>query len=1041
MDFNRVNVRLYSADGASYYVVPRQKLLSGYTLAECAGGYTEAQFILSGYPEDFNNLVRRRLIEVWASFRETGPYGSRDLVSALLWRGYISAINEIAPLVSTREPVKVEVGATGFFRMIAGQVRVDKAFAFSGLDRASVFADLSSRYVAAAYPTTLWSAQALGDNLSAFDARRALFGEAVERLVAGMGLVCYGSDTATTPAGARVDHLHLKPVEGESSVTHTLPATGSVRSRLLRSHLDAGRQVSALQINGGPVRFPNRLAPAVNGNTGFESPATGSPSAFNQLEDPSFEEYTGSSPDVWTFGGGASRKSAGLSEGYPHHGEWMVELDTTSEYVEVAFAPDDPLVEGESWTFGLNARQAEAVGSGSEGTITVKIGFLNGSDVLIGSYATAVYTPAINLWTGGYQASKAVPASAAKVKVRVEMTTNPAGCLGIVLDSAYLYNDSQVYQSGWETNPEGTGAINRIDWAYDANAHSGAYSVYLDVTASDDDANSVYFYPAGESKRMAASGNEAVRWSVRVASIDGGTTGIPKIRQFLICYDADGGMIYPSGHFTQDTAANASPGADWLEYSQEETLPEEAAFFSVSVNVRGTGKLLLDSAGVFSSNAPAGYWIESDRYQSQIRVSDLFGSGDLFDEAEAIGDVWETIDSDLIIDEESAEDVASALFLARTLPVRQPEIQVNGIVSTGAGKVSAEAMPGERMKALGERSSVLVPDPMVIAEVRHEFKEGKILSRFLGNAVRRDWTVRVLEALARRLRLTAGAGGAFSLAGATFALPSTTGAHTHTAADITDFSEAVDDRAAALLAATDGLSVTYDDGSGTLTIGRTGGGLRTTARYHNDFLAGKGDLYSTTSGTGADVNISNNYGDGGGHPGVCTLTPGTTTTGSAFIGTFGAYNQIRFGYGAWTLDWWVYLENLSDATDTCTVRVGFLDSTSGEPTDGIYFRYTHGTNSGKWQCVTRAAGTETATDSGSAPSATTWYRLTIEVNAGASSVTFRVAGSSVATNTTNIPTGGNLSGLGASIVKSAGTAHRRLLIDAVDAHCNLTTAR
>jgi hypothetical protein len=51
-----------------------------------------------------------------------------------------------------------------------------------------------------------------------------------------------------------------------------------------------------------------------------------------------------------------------------------------------------------------------------------------------------------------------------------------------------------------------------------------------------------------------------------------------------------------------------------------------------------------------------------------------------------------------------------------------------------------------------------------------------------------------------------------------------TASHTHTASDITDFSEAVDDRAAALVVGGTDITVTYDDGAGTLTIDSTAGG-------------------------------------------------------------------------------------------------------------------------------------------------------------------------------------------------------------------------
>lgn len=49
-------------------------------------------------------------------------------------------------------------------------------------------------------------------------------------------------------------------------------------------------------------------------------------------------------------------------------------------------------------------------------------------------------------------------------------------------------------------------------------------------------------------------------------------------------------------------------------------------------------------------------------------------------------------------------------------------------------------------------------------------------------------------------------------------------AHTHPSTEVTDFAEAVDDRVAALLVAGTNITLTYNDGAGTLTIDATGGG-------------------------------------------------------------------------------------------------------------------------------------------------------------------------------------------------------------------------
>lgn len=48
--------------------------------------------------------------------------------------------------------------------------------------------------------------------------------------------------------------------------------------------------------------------------------------------------------------------------------------------------------------------------------------------------------------------------------------------------------------------------------------------------------------------------------------------------------------------------------------------------------------------------------------------------------------------------------------------------------------------------------------------------------------------------------------------------------HTHTASNVSDFSEAVDDRVNALLVAGTGVTLTYDDGAGTLTVAASGSG-------------------------------------------------------------------------------------------------------------------------------------------------------------------------------------------------------------------------
>jgi len=107
--------------------------------------------------------------------------------------------------------------------------------------------------------------------------------------------------------------------------------------------------------------------------------------------------------------------------------------------------------------------------------------------------------------------------------------------------------------------------------------------------------------------------------------------------------------------------------------------------------------------------------------------------------------------------------------------------------------------------------------------------------------------------------------------------------------------------------------------------------------------------------------------------------------------------------------------NLADGTTTGIVYVGigrFSTTPGSDPSHGVYFRSTDG---GNWYAVTRASGTETATDTGVATNTTAWQRLTVKYTS--SSCTFWIDGVLKATNTTNIPT--VEANFGMSLVKTA----------------------
>lgn len=231
----------------------------------------------------------------------------------------------------------------------------------------------------------------------------------------------------------------------------------------------------------------------------------------------------------------------------------------------------------------------------------------------------------------------------------------------------------------------------------------------------------------------------------------------------------------------------------------------------------------------------------------------------------------------------------------------------------------------------------------------------------------------------------------------------------------------------------------YTKASGEAVVGTSGSSaLSTDYLFHDDHdeATAAGSWAGVTSGTGAAV--SQGTGEAS-EPGLITLSTGTTTTGYYFLRRGGATGYL-FSGGVFTFTQRVKIPTLSDGTETFTVYSGFSDG-AGDGTDGIFFRYTHGTVSGNWQGVCRNNNSESGSTLNTAVPvvAATWYKLTFVVNAAGTSVEFFIDGVSVGTITTNIPvTTGRETGMQFGIIKSAGTTARTMSSGYVRAHCSLT---
>lgn len=196
----------------------------------------------------------------------------------------------------------------------------------------------------------------------------------------------------------------------------------------------------------------------------------------------------------------------------------------------------------------------------------------------------------------------------------------------------------------------------------------------------------------------------------------------------------------------------------------------------------------------------------------------------------------------------------------------------------------------------------------------------------------------------------------------------------------------------------------------------------------NDFLFGFGDL-TTRSNVGAGTVITlTTTSMPANYRGGVAITTGSTAT--ATNGIRGELTDWIAKFGGAQLSWLVSAAVLSNATDTYTWRVGWIDSLTTDSNHGLYFRYTHGVNGGRWECVTRRLGVETVVDSGVAVAAATDYILRINVNADGSQAQFFINEALVATITTNLPQfRGNGSGPGMMVQKSTGTNSRLFFAD------------
>jgi hypothetical protein len=216
--------------------------------------------------------------------------------------------------------------------------------------------------------------------------------------------------------------------------------------------------------------------------------------------------------------------------------------------------------------------------------------------------------------------------------------------------------------------------------------------------------------------------------------------------------------------------------------------------------------------------------------------------------------------------------------------------------------------------------------------------------------------------------------------------------------------EQVQDIVGAEIVGGTGISATYDDTAGTVTIASTGGGGAatdpvTTLSEFDDFLSGPltsgqiGKLgWQFTNGTIAAIDAEAN------HPGIVRRS--SSSTANQMCPLFPVANAIRQILPADTFSvTWIVRLGLAD-TET-GVRVGLTArADSNPPSDGIYFEKLPADTA--WFRVTRAGAVETRTTTGIAATGA-WAKLRVR-RLNASTIGFTIDGAAEQTVTATIPT-------------------------------------
>lgn len=201
-----------------------------------------------------------------------------------------------------------------------------------------------------------------------------------------------------------------------------------------------------------------------------------------------------------------------------------------------------------------------------------------------------------------------------------------------------------------------------------------------------------------------------------------------------------------------------------------------------------------------------------------------------------------------------------------------------------------------------------------------------------------------------------------------------------------------------------------------------------------DFVGGTGAYGSAVAGTGASVQQSSYLLNTTERPhGSWQADTGTTATGRAHIGA--SQNNVVYPTSGQAISLTrLAVQALSNATDRFQVFCGFHDAVGGvNVTDGAYWCYRDDV-SAAWQAGVASGGTRVENFAAGPTVDLNYIWLGVFVNAAWTNATFFYSIDSQAwviagMRNTGLPTSAQVTGMGATINKTVGTAQRNLSID------------